>query len=339
MKKVIISNVKTAKIVEVPRPKPVDDWALVKIYSAPMCTEYKFYLSGTMPDYPLGHEAAGEVVAVARAGRVSVGDRVVVMPQYPCGQCALCLDGEYIHCKDTANLEAFTGSPEGDSTYAQYMLKPSWLLPKIPDDMSYDHAAMLCCGLGPTFGAMQRMKVNAFDTVLITGMGPVGLGGVINAVHRNARVIVTAHNAYRGNLAKSLGADAVINPKEGDALEQILDLTGGLGVDKAIECAGTPLAQRLCIAATRRNGEIAFVGESGGLTVQISDDLIRNGLKLHGIWHYNLKDIPKLFQIVQKQNHRIDKLITHTFPLDRVTEAWELQLTRKCGKVVLHPWE
>ena len=235
-------------------------------------------------------------------------------------------------------MKEFTGSSEGDSTYAQYILKPSWLLPKIPDDISYDHAGMLCCGLGPAFGAMNRMNVTAFDTVLITGLGPVGLGGIINAVSRNARVIAAGHNPYRVKLAKDLGADAVINPKEVNALQQILDITNDRGVDKAIDCAGISSAQRLCVEATRRHGEIAFVGESGDLSINISDDMIRNGLKLHGIWHYNLNDIPRLFQIVQTQQHLIERLITHTYPLGRVEKAWERQLSRQCGKVVLHPW-
>jgi len=338
MKKVIIEATKTSKIIEVPMPKAVEDWVLIKIHAAAMCTEYKFYIDGGMPDYPLGHEAAGEVVEVVRPGQVSMGDRVVVMPQYPCSQCTLCLDGDYILCENTYDVEKFTGSLGGDSTYAQYILKPSWLLPKIPDDMSYDHAAMLCCGLGPTFGAMERMKVDAVHTVLITGMGPVGLGGVINGVYRNARVIATAHNVYRAELAKALGADVVINPRDENALAQILALTNSIGVDKSIECSGMPDAQRLCIDATRRNGAVALVGESGDLTIKVSDDIIRNGLQLHGIWHYNLKDIPKLFNIVQDCPEQIDQLITHTFPMSQVQDAWELQSTRQCGKVVLHPW-
>jgi L-iditol 2-dehydrogenase len=84
-------------------------------------------------------------------------------------------------------LPEFDHSEYGDSTYAEFILKPSWLLPVIPEDISYNHGSMLCCGLGPTFGAMERMRVGAFDTVLITGMGPVGLGGVVNALYRNAR--------------------------------------------------------------------------------------------------------------------------------------------------------
>lgn len=337
MKKVVINGVRQAEIVDVPTPRPKEDWVLVKIHVAPMCTEYKAYRDGGHHAF-LGHEAAGEVVEIAEPGQVEVGDRVVVMPQYPCGQCPLCLEGEYIHCQNIIDVETITGSREGTATYAQHMLKPSWLLPRIPEGMSYEHASMLCCGLGPTFGAMERMGVCESDTILITGMGPVGLGGVINGAYRRARVIAVSHHEYRSELAKGLGAEEVINPNEGNALGRIRDLTDGQGVDKSIECAGDAVAQQLCLEATRRNGHVSFVGESGELTVRVSDDLIRNGLTVYGIWHYNLNDVPKLFEVVEKSGAQLDKLITHTFPMEQVTDAWELQLTRQCGKVILYPW-
>ena len=102
------------------------------------------------------------------------------MPQYPCGKCNLCESGEYIHCLDTFDIESFTGISEGGSTLAEYIVKPSWLLPKIPHELTYDQASMICCGLGPTYGAIDRLNLSQNDTVLIAGMGPVGLGGIIN---------------------------------------------------------------------------------------------------------------------------------------------------------------
>jgi L-iditol 2-dehydrogenase len=137
--------------------------------------------------HPFGHEAAGEVVEVAQKGAVRVGDRVVVMPQYPCGRCALCLRGEYIHCQSGLKTKELLGSEWGTDTYAQFVVKQDWLLVPIPDGMSYEHASMACCGFGPTFGGMELMAVDAFDTVLVTGLGPVGLGAVVNARHRGAR--------------------------------------------------------------------------------------------------------------------------------------------------------
>ena len=139
MKKVVIQGKKSVDVIEVATPKAAQDWALVKIYSAPMCTEYKAYRDGEVSDY-LGHEAAGEVVEKARSGPVQIGDRVVVMPQYPCWECSLCMSGEYIHCQNVVDFDVYSGSPEGKATYAQYLLNPFSLLPEIPEGMSYDHA-------------------------------------------------------------------------------------------------------------------------------------------------------------------------------------------------------
>ncbi|MCC6446047.1 MAG: alcohol dehydrogenase catalytic domain-containing protein [Armatimonadetes bacterium] len=90
MKKVVLLGERQAGLADAPDPQPKEDWALVKVYAAPMRAEYKGFVAGGKAEF-LGHEAAGEVVAVAQSGRVRVGDRVVVMPQYPCGRCPLCV--------------------------------------------------------------------------------------------------------------------------------------------------------------------------------------------------------------------------------------------------------
>jgi L-iditol 2-dehydrogenase len=277
---------------------------------------------------------------VAQPGRVKVGDRVVVMPMHGCGKCALCLAGDYIHCENNLDFAAFHGTRDGSATYNQYLLKPDHLLVPIPEGISYDHASLACCGLGPTFGAMQLMGVNAADTLLISGLGPVGLGGVINGVHRNARVIGVESNPWRAQLALTLGAEVVVDPTNPDALAQLRDLTGGKGVDKAIDCSGVVAAHRLCIDAARRKGQVAFVGECNDDTpLRISPDMIRKGLTLIGSWHYNMKETPTIMALIGKVGSQLDKFITHRFPLTQVQDAWELQLTGKSAKVLLKPWE
>jgi L-iditol 2-dehydrogenase len=337
LKQVFITGIRKAELREVKTPVHKEDWALVKIIVAPMCTEFKQYASGKV-DNPLGHEAAGEVVEVCGSANVKPGDRVVVMPQYPCGKCELCLNGEYIHCENNYNFENFTGSIYGSATYAQYILKPSWLLPAIPEDISYENGSMLCCGLGPTFSAMEKMDVKPEETVLIAGMGPVGLGGIINAVYRGAKVIGVTKNEYRANLAMQLGADIILDPDNPEILNQIFDLTDGKGAGASIDCAGSKDSQTLLINATKRTGRMSFVAESGGLKMEVSRQLIRKGLNLFGIWHYNLNGVPKLFDIVRSSKGLIDSLITHSFPIDKIQDAWELQLSGNCGKVIINPW-
>ncbi len=336
MKKVVITGQRKAEIVQVPAPRAVGDWALVEVKAIPMCTEYKGFLAGT-PSQHLGHEAAGVVVEVAQPGRVAVGDRVAVMPFYPCGVCALCVSGDYIHCQHGHDYEAYAGTSEGRATYNEYLLKPDWLLPRIPDGVSFELGSLALCGIGPTFGAMDRMGVDAFDTLLITGMGPVGLGGVVNGKYRGARVVVVESIPYRANKARELGADVVLDPADPDNLAHIMDLTGGLGVDKALDCSGVVAAQRFCIDATRRRGQVAFVGECyEELAIKISPDMIRKGLTLHGSWHYNLRLFPQVMQVIQN-SPVISKLISHTFPLDQVQQALELSATHQCAKIILIP--
>ena len=128
MRKVAVLGERRAAIVEAADPAPVGNWVVVKVHAAPMCAEYKAFVIGNRAAV-LGHEAAGEVVAVAQIGRVGVGDRVVAMPLYGCGRCALCADGDYIYCQQQPDFAAVTGQAEGRSTMAQYILKQDWLLP------------------------------------------------------------------------------------------------------------------------------------------------------------------------------------------------------------------
>ena len=339
MKRVVVKGKQEAGIVEGPGPKAKENWVVVKIHAAPMCTEYKAFAAGVNHDH-FGHEAAGEVVEVAQPGKVKVGDRVVVMPQNPCGKCTYCLAGEYIHCQDSLDFSAIHGSRDGSATMAQYLVKQDWMLVPIPDGVSYDHASMACCGLGPTFGAFQQMQVDRYDTLLITGLGAVGLGGIVNAHYRGTRVIGVEANKWRAQRALELGAEAVIDPTDPDALQQILALTkNGRGVDKAADCSGVVAAHRLCIDATRRKGQVSFIGESSADTpLRISPDMIRKGLVLMGRWHYNLADTPRMMAMIADLGPKLDKLISHTFPIDQIQDAWTTQLSGDCAKMILKPW-
>ena len=324
-----------AGLIEKPDPTPKGEFVLVKVHVAPLCTEYHSFNDDSPAD-SFGHEAAGEVVEVCQEGTVKVGDRVVVMPQYPCGKCPLCLSGEYIHCEHNQNVQKVTGSATGTATCAQYLLKQDWLLVQIPDGVSYDHASLACCGFGPTFNAMEMMNVKPYDTVLITGMGPVGLGGVINARYRGARVIAVESHPHRAKLAKTLGAEAVVNPKDEDAVKQVMALTGGLGADKAVETSGTAPAKPFLMNCARSKGHVAFVGWGGEVD---ASTIIAKGLTLHGAWHYNLAFGPRMMRMISELGPTLDKFITHTFPMKDIQKAWEVQCTGECGKVLLHPWE
>ncbi len=336
MKKAVISGVRQVELIDAPVPKPKEDWVLIKVHAVPLCTEYKGWLAGQPYG---GHEAAGEVVEVPQPCSVQVGDRVVVMPQFPCGSCALCISGEYIHCQNNYDYQAFTGN-EGDAdTHVQYLVKPARLLVSILEGMSYELASLACCGLGPTFGALENLQITAFDTVLITGGGPVGLGGVVNAKYRGASVILTDPVPYRRDKAKELGADLVLDSQDPGVLPAIMDYTESLGVDAGLECAGAVEAQRLCIDAARTRGHIMLIGEcSDPLPAEASSDFIRKGLSLTGQWHYNFNGIPRIMEVIQN-SPVVSQLISHVLPLRQMQEALEIDSQHQSAKIILKPWE
>jgi threonine dehydrogenase-like Zn-dependent dehydrogenase len=188
---------------------------------------------------------------------------------------------------------------------------------------------------------MQTMGLSAFDTVLITGAGPVGQGAIINAKYRGARVIVAEPEPWRAKRAEQLGADAVVDPRDEDVLDQIVGTTpDGLGVNCAVDCAGVTASQRLCIDATRTNGQVCFVAESNTpLPITVSPDMIRKGLTLIGQWHYSLNDFDQMMHIIRESGDLLDILISHRFPMSQVQNALALSASHECGKIVLDPWK
>lgn len=320
-----------------PLPRIDGDYVLLKVLVAPMCNEYVAYTDGiylerNRPD-SLGHEMAGEVVQAPWGASVRPGDRVVALCGYPCGGCDPCRRGYYSHCAHTDDPRAVCGSATGDCGFAQYAVKPAWMLERLPDDLSYEHASMACCGLGPTFGAMERLGVTAGSTVLITGLGAVGLGGVINAKARGAQVIGAARSPYRTELAKKLGCDRVVGPSR----DEVMEATGGRGADYVIECSGQSVYHRLAVDSVARLGGLAFLAEPGRLDLSVDEDLVQRGVTLIGTLDINRQDARRLLALIGLVRDRLDVYITHRLPLERVGEAFEAQAAFESGKIVLFP--
>ena len=334
MKVVAITGPRAAELREVERPRIADNYVRVEVHVAPMCTESGAFRDGHV-GHELGHEAAGVVTESFPGSRRKVGDRVVVMPQNGCGQCFDCLSGAHIRCQTPRDPYAITGGTTGRATFAQELIQQDWLLLAVPDDISLEHASMACCGLGPTFGAMQAMNVGPGETVLISGLGPVGLGGVVNARARGARVLGIEANLWRSDLALRLGAEAVVDPRDPDALRQIRELTDGRGVDKSIEASSAETAPALVLQATRVNGQMASTGWGGPVNMR---DVVARGVTVHGIWHWNhLQDGEAMWRTIRRSGPEIDQLVTHRYPMSEVVSAWETQLSGECGKVLLDP--
>jgi threonine dehydrogenase-like Zn-dependent dehydrogenase len=324
----------TVRVLEQTRPEAHGDLVVVKILIAPMCTEFKRRSSGSA-QLSLGHEAAGIVVDAGEAARAKVGDRVVVMPHYGCGLCWLCTSGEHMYCPHQRDVLSETGQPFGTATYAEYILKPDWLVAHVPDDIELQHAALACCGLGPGFNALQRMGVNSLDTLLVSGCGPVGLGSIIQGIVRGARVLAVETHPYRSELARKVGAERVFNPLVEDVVNLVRVETQGKGVDAAIDTSGAPTAAGTLARSLRARGRLSFV--SWGNDVQLPP-VVPLGLDMYACWHWNHQTMaPLMWETVRRAANLLDVMITHRFPLDEVSAAMDIQDTGCCGKIYLLP--
>ena len=183
------------------------------------------------------------------------------------------------------------------------------------------------------------MKLGAGQTVLITGLGPVGLGAIVNARARGVKVMAVESFPWRVERAMQMGATAVLHPRDPATINRIKELSKCHGVDCAIDFSGTVAGQRLCIDAARRKGTVAFVGEcSDELAIRVSPDMIRKGLTLIGSWHYNLSHFNGIMQVI-RTSPLLDLLISHTLPMRDVEQAFRLQASGECAKVIMRPWE
>lgn len=333
MKVAALTKPGVVEIIERPRPVAYRDLVVVKILVAPMCTEFKARSEGDVSDR-LGHEAAGVVVDAGTSTRVAVGDRVSVMPGNACGRCRYCTAGEHIHCPFGRDVLVESGNEYGLATYAEYILKPDWLLLPVPDDVSLVHASAACCLLGPTFNAMQRMNVTNTDSLLVAGAGPVGLGGVINGIMRGATVLSLEPNPWRAELAHRIGA-TVFDPTATDIEQRVLDATEGWGVTASVETSGVPSNPALLARLSARRAHMSIV--AWGLEITLPP-LVPLGLDIHGCWHWKHQtDGWRMIETIRSSRKLLDQAITHRFALTDVSEAMDVQVSGNCGKVLLFP--
>jgi len=331
-------------------PVPKEPLVVIRVVYAGACTEYKGYINNEQFTYPyrgvisgdccsLGHEAVGYIEESHSEG-YEVGDRVVVQPLLSCGKCRFCQSGDYIFCPHGFSYEDVIGSSIGTGSYAQYLLKPSWLLTGIPDDIDFKYAMMALCGFGPAYGAYQRMLKAGNGYTLVVGCGPVGLGAIILGKHYGENVIAIAKHEYRGEIAKSVGADIVFMTGEADieskVKEVVIDSSGGPGY--ILECSGSESGRALALACAGIQTEIALIGQGGSIEAVVTPQINLKGISIHGIWHYNLKGYEHLMQIMRENRSEIDEMVTHILPMSQVERAWELQSSKQCGKVLIDPW-
>lgn len=344
------------ELVERPYPSFKPGYAVIRTEIAPLClegsriwTEHNFEFHDDAEH--LGHEGVGIVDDIHPGSGLKKGDRVIVFQGDHCGQCHSCRNAlSPTYC--VSNLPEYGGnamrgieeknnSASGGFAMAKYRLAPVANLYRIPDSVDFRHAAACNCSLGVGFSNQEIMNVKAGHTVLIGGIGFIGMGHVISALYRNATVIALVRNNYREGLLRDMGVQHFISPDDDDWLEKVRVLTyEGQGVDHSVDGSGVPYYQEKLMAATRLYGSVNFSGHTPGAKIDLSPlhHVIDPAHTLQGQHDVRAKDREGLVRALLDKNvqRMIDTMVTHEFPMSRAGEAFELQATKKCGKVYLH---
>jgi len=281
-----------------------------------------------------GHEPCGEVVAVGPdCLRLSVGDRVVVYHIAGCGQCEQCRSGYLIGCTDPTRA-AYGWQRDGG--HAEYLLAEERTCLLMPDSVSYVDGALVSCGFGTAYEALLRLGVSGLDSLLVTGLGPVGLAAAMLGRAMGAGpVIGTDVSPERLGIAQDLGLVDTAVPADEDAGGRLDELTGGRGFSATVDCSGNAAARHLALSQTRTWGRCAFVGEGGTVQFDVSQLMIHQQVTLHGSWVTSIGHMADLIAHLDSWQVRPERIVTDTFSLDEASAAYELADRGTSGKVVI----
>ncbi|MDM0115976.1 zinc-dependent alcohol dehydrogenase family protein [Variovorax sp. J22R133] len=312
------------------RPKPVIQSptdAVVRITRTTICGTDLHILKGDVatckPGTVLGHEGVGVVDAVGTGVTTfKPGDRVLISCISACGRCEPCRKGMYSHCTTGGWILGHTI----DGTQAEFVRIPhaDTSLHRIPEGADEEALVMLSDILPTGFECgVLNGKVQPGSSVAIVGSGPIGLAALLTAqFYAPAEIIMIDLDDNRLAVSKRFGATATVNSAAGDAAQQVMELTGGRGVDTAIEAVGIPATFTLCEDIVAAGGTIANVGVHG----------CKVDLHLEKLWSHNVTittrlvdtvSIPMLLKTVHSRRIDAKQLITHRFKLDAILEAYE----------------
>ncbi len=321
-----------------PVGNPQADEVLIRVRASALCGSDLHIFKGKHPSVPLpatiGHEFSGDVEAVGEAVTgVKVGDRVTVEPCVSCGVCEACRRGAYGSCDQLLFVYR-----QGDGAMADYVtVKASCVFP-LPEALSYEAGALME-PLAVAVHAVRRAEVSLGDKVLVLGAGAIGL--MVAALCRRmgaTEVIVTDYSDFRLRMAMTLGATRTVNPGAGDSLEEIVGkATGGLGVDKALECVGRQETFVQAMELLRKQGLATIVGifEQTEITIPVMR-IVNKEIRIQGAQGY-CWDFPIALTMAREMD--LEALVTHTFPLAGLQQALETALdrTQNSVKIILKP--
>jgi threonine dehydrogenase-like Zn-dependent dehydrogenase len=337
---------------EIPRPLPGPGEALIKTSVTTICGTDVHILKAEYPvkhGLIIGHEPVGVIEELgAGVTGFAPGDRVIVGAITPCGQCRACLSGDAAQCGHGGDgYEAVGGWRFGNTIngcQAEYVVVPyaQANLARIPSTLA-DEDVLLCPDIMSTgFSAAERGGVRLGDSVAVFAQGPIGLCATAGARLAGAALVIGIDSVpQRLEFAKRMGADVVLNFKEQDVVTEIKRLTGG-GVDVAIEALGLQSTFENCLRSLRPGGTLSSLGVYAG-HLKVPLDAIAAGLGDHKIVTTlcpgGKERMRRLMGIVAAKRFPFRELVTHSFRLNQIEEAYDLFSHQRDGvmKVALRP--
>ena len=202
--------------------------------------------------------------------------------------------------------------------------------------LSYADGAQVACGFGTVYEGLQKIGISGDHDVLITGLGPVGLATAALCRKLGASLLIGIDIVEdRMKLARDLGLCDEDLRSGPDNVAEVRSLTGGRGVERAVDCSANDAARATAIRATRKWGRIVFLGEGGRVEFNPSPDIIHDQKTIYGSWVTSTWLMEELVERLVRWNLHPADLVTHRFTLDRVADAYALMASGKCGKVAV----
>ncbi len=353
------------QIVEIDVAPPRAGEVLVKISHTGVCHTDAFTLSGDDPEgiFPsvLGHEGAGVVVEVGEGvTSLKPGDHVIPLYTAECRECKFCKSGKTNLCQkvratqgkglmpDGTSRFSYKGEPifhyMGCSTFSEYTVVNEISLAKINPEADHEKVCLLGCGVTTGLGAVHNTaKVKEGDNVAVFGLGGIGLAVIQGARQAKAgRIIGIDTNASKFALAKQMGATECVNPKDHDTPIQdvIVAMTDG-GVEFSFECIGNVQVMRAALECCHKGwGESIIIGVAGaGQEISTRPFQLVTGRVWRGSAFGGVKgrtQLPGMVEQAMRGEIDLDPFVTHTLPLERINEAFDLMHEGKSIRTVIH---
>jgi threonine dehydrogenase-like Zn-dependent dehydrogenase len=333
----------TVELREVEVPVPGHGEVLLRMKASTICGSdirciYHQHLGKGPEGYQgvvAGHEPCGQIVkAGPGCRRFGAGDRAIVYHISGCGVCNDCRRGYMISCTSEKYRRAYGWQRDGGM--ADYLLAEEKDLIHLPAELTYADGAQVACGFGTVYEGLLKVGICGNDAVLITGLGPVGLAaGALCRKLGAARIIGIDVVEERMKLALDLGLCDEVLPSGAGNVEEVRLLTGGHGVERAVDCSANYLARATAIRATRKWGRIVFLGEGGKVEFNPSPDIIHDQKTIFGSWVTSTWLMEELVERLVRWNLHPASLVTHRFALENVGDAYRLMASGRCGKVAV----